>query len=487
MSKIYKSLSYSVSSKYINRAINLASIVLVARLLTPAELGLYAIAASIYLIAGELRTFGASNYLIRERTLDRPVIASALGLSMLIAWSMGLLLLLSAPWIEDFYAKPDIAPMLQALAISFFLSPHISIGKALMAREFDFRRLFIIEVTTQAGLFISIITLILLQYSYFSLAYGQVIAIVIELFMVVLFRTRDFTFLPQLGQVRKIANFGVVVTAAYLLRKMTDNLTDLIIGKLGTAEQVAFFSRATGFLNFLTMSIESGIRPVVDPYFSDKARRNHDLNAAYLRASVLLGAMTVPALAVAGYASEPVILFFFGPQWTFSAGLVSILCFAFMIRVSYSLSSSLFIIAKLEKFFLYKEIFGITATATSIYVLFPYGLDRVAEGIVGVALGEFLLVALIFIRRLGMSPADIAASILPNLVLAAACAGWAALLDSLMDFSGMPPVLVVAVLTVTCAAVWLAIILVTRHPMQEELKLLYGKLRRSRPADDTPR
>lgn len=67
MNKVRQALIYASISKYVTKILALISIVIVARILTPTELGVYAIAGALVLIAGELKTFGAGGYLIRQK------------------------------------------------------------------------------------------------------------------------------------------------------------------------------------------------------------------------------------------------------------------------------------------------------------------------------------------------------------------------------------------------------------------------------------
>ncbi|OZG73431.1 hypothetical protein BTA51_10420 [Hahella sp. CCB-MM4] len=476
MSKVYKAIAYSAFSKYINHAINLASIVLIARLLTPDELGVFAIASAISLIAAELKSFGVGGYLIREETLDADKVKRALGLSVLISWTTGTVLVLSSWSIEGFYNKEDIAFLVQVLSIGFFLSPHVGIAKSLMAREFHFKQRFIIETTSQFAQFASAIAFIMLGYSYFSLAYSNAVGFIVEFLAVIFFRPKHFGLGMTFSGIRSIAKFGIFVTFSNLFRKISISVPDLIIGKLGTNSEVAYFSRGLGFLSFLTMFINSGIQPVVAPYLADKKRMGQSLAEPYLNASKLLGGILIPVLAVAGYASGPVIELFFGSQWEQSADLVSILSYWAIFRFIHVLSPSLLVTTGHEKVMFQKDLVMLVITAIVVYFQYQKGLAGVAWGMVFVSFIDFLVVSAVLHRLLDIKVTDQLTRYAGNFIVAAVCVGWAYVLDLLMDFETTAVIITVSVLGVTTGVVWLTSLILIKHPLASEIQEMLGRI-----------
>ena len=94
MSKVRMALLYSSGSLYVYQLISLFFSMYVARVLTPAEIGLYAIAASITMVSGELKVLGTSDYLIRQKNVTKEMIKASLGLSLLVSGSIGALLVI---------------------------------------------------------------------------------------------------------------------------------------------------------------------------------------------------------------------------------------------------------------------------------------------------------------------------------------------------------------------------------------------------------
>lgn len=482
MSKVYKSLAFSMSSKYLTRAINLASIVVVSRILTPAEIGVFAIASALILVASELKMFGASNYLIRKEEVTDSDVRNALGVSFLISWGLGAILFIASWSLEQFYGKTDIASLIQILTLGFFLSPHVGVGRALLQRDFKFKQVFWVETLSVSFYFVSVISLVYLDFSYFALAVANALKAVVEMLLVcIVFKHPNLRLLPAVDQFRKVFKVGFYVSFANVLRQVTISVPDLIIGKLGTSAQVAYFSRGMGLLNFLTMTINAGIQPVIAPLLADKKRTGQDVSTTFLKSSQLLCAITIPMLAVAGYSGTQVIVFFFGSQWYESGPVVSILCIWAILRFLHIGHRPLFITGEREKVLFYKELVIFLVTCLAVYSAFSGGLNNIAWSLVGSAALALVVTAFMLRHYFGLGIRKQVLNQLPNLIVTVACLTATYLTDLVVNFSLVPPWWVVTLLALVNFMVWCLAIVAIGHPLATEVKrvlvLIMGRVR----------
>ena len=80
MTVVRKALLFSFAERYLAIVIGLASNLVIARLLTPLEIGVYSVSLAVISIAQVLRDFGVAGYLVQERELNEDHIRTALGL-----------------------------------------------------------------------------------------------------------------------------------------------------------------------------------------------------------------------------------------------------------------------------------------------------------------------------------------------------------------------------------------------------------------------
>lgn len=481
MSALRQAVIYSFLSRYALRLIGLASTMVTARLLTPAELGTFAIASSIVMVISEFRLLGAGTYLIREQEIPEEKIRSALGLTVLISWGAGIMIIASSFWAAEFYGLPEVAHIFQLLAISFFVAPYISMPTALLQRDYKFKALFNISLACTLVGFVSTIGLILAGFSYYGLALGQIIRVAVELALIVFFWPKNMPWIPKFSGLREIASVGIFTSLVGLIRRMHVTVPDMVIGKLGTNAQVAMFSRGLGLVEFLSQTIMTGINPVALPYLSDVKRSGGDLVAAYTRAGILLGGVVCPVLAVAGLASLPTIRLFFGNQWDEAAPIAAWLALWGIVRCVHWLSMMVLIAQSCERILFFKELLILAILVAALIGLYPMGLEVIAIGFVAVALLDFLLSAIVLKAYIGLGHIYYLRAWISTIGVTAICALATLLVGEFVTFSTpkyWEPILIISLLL---PLVWLGSLRLFGHPLYAELlKFLPAKLRRSR-------
>src|SRR3546814_18584224 len=77
LASIRRSVALSFAQRYSALAIQLGAVVVLARLLTPAEFGTFAVASAVVTLAAVLQDFGVGNYLVQEKSLERRKLETA--------------------------------------------------------------------------------------------------------------------------------------------------------------------------------------------------------------------------------------------------------------------------------------------------------------------------------------------------------------------------------------------------------------------------
>ena len=126
MSTTRHSLLFSFAEKYTVLLLGIVATMMLSRLLTPAEVGVYSLGAVLVALAQVVRDFGVGQYLIQEKQLDMVKLRAALATSLLVAWLLALLVLAASGPLASFYQEPRLRLVLQLLSINFVLK----IGRA---------------------------------------------------------------------------------------------------------------------------------------------------------------------------------------------------------------------------------------------------------------------------------------------------------------------------------------------------------------------
>lgn len=472
-SSVRKAIVYSSGARYIITLISLVSTMLVSRLLTPAEVGTFAVASAIVIVMSEFRVLGASGYLVREEELTESKVRAALGLTLIISWGLGLLILASAVPVSIFYDLPPVAPIFAILSISFFVAPYMSIPHALLSRKMNFRAHFKVNLFASLSGFITTISLILAGASFYALAFGQTVNALVSFAMYTGMKPEGMVWVPRFRGIGEVASFGIFNSLTSVFKKLTVTIPDMIIGKMGTTAQVGMFSRSLGFIQFVSMTIFMGVKPVALPHLSEVRRSNGDLNKAYTLASVMLGGFAWPVLMVASVISLPAIRIFFGNQWDMAAGPASMLAYWAMLRTVHLFSSDLHITMGQEKVLALKEGILFFIYFSSIVIAFPYGLLAISGAFVTVGLLDFLVSTFMLAFYADLNIVTFLRAWSKNLVLTLFCwlVAWFIYNMSVSKFG--EPFLGFMLVSFFMPFIWIFGVYYLSHPLKNEINIIY--------------
>ena len=140
MASIRRALIFASVGRYASRAINLATTVVIARLMDPKEFGISVLGASSFLILGAIRELASVNYMVQQKELTRDKINSVFTVSLAITIVLTVVVLLLAHPIAALYGEPRLAFYIQIATIGFAIGPFMQPLYALWSRELSNRQ-----------------------------------------------------------------------------------------------------------------------------------------------------------------------------------------------------------------------------------------------------------------------------------------------------------------------------------------------------------
>jgi lipopolysaccharide exporter len=328
MTTVRRSIVFSFIETYASVAINLVSFMLLARMLSPKEVGLYSVALALLSIAQVIRDFGMVSFLIQKKELNDEHIASAWALALIFGCGLFLLVQLAAPSIGAFYGDAHLTSVARVIAINFLILPFNSVCLALLRREMGFQKAMRINL---AGAFLSTVGTVILAWmgaGTYSLAIGSVAnnaIIAMGLWQVgVTAKLRS----PQLLHWREILHFGGPLTLSNIVTSISMDINDLAVGKILGFHSVAIASRAQGLMNLFHKDFMTAVRNVAYPAFSKANRSGEPMDDKFLASLTSVTAIAWTFYGFTALFSLEIMRLIFGPQWDQSVPLVPIFCLA---------------------------------------------------------------------------------------------------------------------------------------------------------------
>ncbi|RBW49725.1 oligosaccharide flippase family protein [Marinobacter sp. F3R11] len=479
MANVRRAVIFSSLGRYVLMVVGLINTMVVARLLSPSEIGTFAVASSLVMIMAEFRVLGANAYLIREKELTDEKVRSSYGLTILVSWFMGVLIIAASYPLSDFFEIEEVAPLFILLSLSFFLAPYISIPHAILSRKYKFGLISNVYFCAAISNIVVTISFIYFGFSFYSLAFGNISSVLVQA-VLFLYASREVpVYAPRFKNMRVIAKIGVYTSLGHVIRKAQNTTPDMVIGKLGSPTEVGLFSRGLGFMVFVTDLIMSGIYPVAAPYLADIKNKGESMVTAYLNASQLITGVLWPVLAVGSVASLPAIRLMFGDQWDPAAPIASIVAVWAMLKAPHVLAPQTLITLGYESSMFAKEL--IVFLLFLVAIIWGYhvdGIHGVAYGFIIGGLTDFIVSALVTNIRMGLPTFKHMTCLLPSLTVTMVC--WAAVqaIAYVWPFDQTLPILSFLQILIVLPLVWILALFIFQHPLRSEVARIVSKFRK---------
>lgn len=139
MPSLRRSLSITFLASNGATAVNFLVTIVLARLLTPAENGIFSIAYVLVSVAHIFRDFGVATYLVQEKDLTPEKIRSISGVLFASSWTTAVILYSLSGVAADYYRQPGVEKVIEVLALGFVFIPFGAITHNLLTRELKAR------------------------------------------------------------------------------------------------------------------------------------------------------------------------------------------------------------------------------------------------------------------------------------------------------------------------------------------------------------
>ena len=471
LSPVKLSFVYSFAEKYTLLLLGTGSAMVISRVLTPAEIGVYSIGAVLAGLAQAVRDFGVGQYVIQEKELTADKLRAAFSTSIAVAWLLAAVVAASSGAVAQFYRQAQLQTVLQLQALNFLLIPFSSVTLPYLRRQLRFSAIYAINTTHSVAQLICSVSLALLGFGTLSLAWSAVAGTVGALLTSLLLRPEELPWLPGLRGIGAILRFGTLSTAGGMVDEIGVAAPDLIVGKLIGATGVGIFGKAMGVLNIFNQLITSAISPVVFPLYAAHARDGGDLKHAYLQTVSYMAALAWPFFGFLAVMAPAVLRVLYGPQWDAAVPLIRIMCISSAFYSMFSMARYLFVAMGHVRAQAKLDALAVPMRVAAVLIAAPFGLVWVAWAVVLGALLRsavtyFYLVVLANIRWLDLLRAVSRSAMVATLCGAAPLAtqAWAPLSEGHL----LLPLLAAALAT---ALLWLGSMLLVRHELTLEFKL----------------
>jgi O-antigen/teichoic acid export membrane protein len=448
-------------------AVHFITAILLARLLSPAEIGIFSITAVLVAIAHVFRDFGVTSYLLQEKELTTAAIRASMGVLVASSWLLALCLFLASGWIADFFIQPGIKPVMQVLAAGFLFIPFGAVPHTLLTRDYRAKEQAIVSI---AGVTTYCTTALFLAYSgfsYMSLAWANLANILVSGLAYTLYRPVKLPWLPSFRGWSKVANFGAGTVLGGCVTQVNNALPDMMLGKSSGPHDVGLLSRANATAGIFEQIAGPTVNYAALPYLSQLHHGGEKLRIAIAKASAYLTACGWAPLAVSAVFSNEIVLFLYGAKWVECVPLMPILCLAAAIGMAFNFHWPGLLAVGRPYLAIAPSAALLVARVACILTIFDGSLLSFVWALALAKVATIPVNLHIQARYFDVGMRDFLIALRPSFAVAAICLGVAGALHAVIPAT-LSIALRLAIAGVVMFPVWILSVILVRHPLQDE-------------------
>ncbi|EMR03700.1 lipopolysaccharide biosynthesis protein [Cesiribacter andamanensis] len=377
--------------------------VVLARILTPEEFGLVGILMAVIAILRPFMEGGLDAALIQRKRVSVRDLSSVFWANLLFSLLLTGLLWLLAPWLSSWYGDARLTDPLRVLSLMLVGEALALIQYVCLYRQLAFKKLALVTgssvlISGALGVYLA-----LLGFSYWSLVGRQLAYSAVSTGLLWVLIRADIRLQLSPARVLHHLKFGYTLMLSGLLNKGVVQLYPLLIGKLYSPAQLAYYSRAHATKDIPIVSIGAIFSRVFFPIFSKMQDDAGRLQGALLEVGHILHFSVVWILLLLALAAEEIVLLLFTEKWIAVAPYLQLVVLVGLFLPGYSLNGYVLVARGQPQRMLQQELINKGLAVSLLAATVWLGIGAIILGHALVSLFSFVLSAWYVQQSLGLS------------------------------------------------------------------------------------
>lgn len=304
----------------------LVSLVL-ARLLMPEDYGKIALITIFITILNVFVDSGLGNALIQKKNADDLDFSTVFLFNCFFSVLLYIGVFLLAPFIARFYKDVELISVIRVLSLTIVVSGVKNVQQAYVSRQLIFKKFFFATLVGTVGAAILGIWMAYEGFGVWALVGQQLFNVTVDtivLWITVKWRPK---FMFSLNRLKELFSYGVKLLISSLVDTVYRDIKQLIIGKVYSSSDLAFYNKGLEFPKFVSSNINNSIDSVLFPVLSTEQDDVHKVKLMVRRSIKVSSYLMWPfmfGLAATGKTLVPLLL---TEKWNNSVIFMYFFCF----------------------------------------------------------------------------------------------------------------------------------------------------------------
>ena len=416
--KMDHSLAHSIAwravTNWASQILSWASLLVVVRLLAPADFGIAAMAITFFPYLRYLSEIGIPATVVTFRDMSEDQLAQLNTVGLALGVGCFCIAVLLAHPLAVFFHTPRLAPVAIVACLALIPQGFRTVSEGLLNKDMRFGLLSWFEAIRAI---VAAVTTLVLAYAgmgYWALILGNLLATLVRSVLIVGARPYRFA-IPHVSAIRKELKFGwhvLVSVAAWTAYERLDNVT---AGRVLGQAALGFYATAWNLANVPLEKVTTLVTTVIPTYLAAVQNNPAELRRYLRTLTETVAVATFPATIGLGLVARDLIPVALGQKWSGAVAPMEVLAVYAAFRSIVALLPKVLTAKGNARFVMWNDVFALIILPTAFYLGSRWGIEGIAWGwVVAYPFVAFPLYRKTF-RTIGMRPVEYFRGLLPAL------------------------------------------------------------------------
>ena len=310
-------LAWSLANNVVGRLGNFLAGIVVVRLLSQEQYGVFAIGLTVLTVLLSLNELGVSVAIVQYRDRVEDIAPTVMTLAIASSATVAGAGFLCAPALAELMGAPDASGLIRLLIVGVVLDGVAAVPNAMLSRRFMQRRR--LKIDTIAFVVGTPVTILLAMNGYgaWSLGWGAVVGNVTTALLALLWTPLRVRPGWNADVARQVLRFGMPLAGASLLALLVLNVDFIVVGHQLGPEELGLYLLAFNLCSWPITVVISAVRRVAVALFARLSEHSQDMaKDGFTRVIVIVLGIALPMCVLLGGFAVPLIATLYGSRWS---------------------------------------------------------------------------------------------------------------------------------------------------------------------------
>lgn len=384
------------------RIITFVRVIILARLLTPMQFGIFGVASLVLAFLEVITETGINVFLIQEKKDINHYLNDAWAVSIIRGVIIATFIVGLSPFIVNFFHSPGAHGLLLLISLVPLIRGFINPAVVKFQKELLFNKDFYLRLTVFAFDSTVAIVLAFLTRDTSSFVWGLIAGALLEVLISFIFIKPHPEVSLSMYNIKTIFSRGKWVTMFVIFDYIAQNADNIVVGRILGVQSLGIYQMGYKISTLPISEVSDVANKVVFPVYSKIGGDRERLRKAFLKTMGVIAFLSLTLGIIIFFLPQSLIALILGKDWISVGQILKILVFYGVLRAITGATASLFLALEKQNYFAattFVRLFGLAVTIvplTTSFGLIGAGLSALSSVLIELPVIFYFLYSILY-------------------------------------------------------------------------------------------